>query len=67
MKKRAILVRKVTIGEVSAKPVGKESRFGACAQPFAVTRHGASGIETGNRELVPSFVSASSSSRDTSA
>jgi hypothetical protein len=32
MKKRATFVRKVTIGEVSAKSTGNDSRFGAAAQ-----------------------------------
>jgi hypothetical protein len=32
MKKRATFVRKVTIGEVSAKSIGNDSRFGADTQ-----------------------------------
>lgn len=53
MKKRAIFVGKVTIGEVSARSAGNDSRFGAETQPLLRSSVSASGIATGNRELVP--------------
>ncbi len=47
MKKRASFVRKVTIGEVSAKSAGNDSRFGAVTRPLLGLSIVPSGVATG--------------------